>query len=344
MQTNERSSNSDNQPCHEEPDSDLRALFDRAAPPITHVDVDQLLAVAATSRSPWPSPIARDRASDSGSFETSTNPNRRRLIVTAKITASVLFLTGIVSTVLLLNVAGTNSVLADVQKALKKVRSATYTVTQTVGDKPSETTRVMLLGNLARAERPDGTIFLADSKQKKMVQLIPSQSKAIITEGLPVPKNFSVLERLSILHRSAAEVQPGVPERDFNGKKISGFVVDTDGGKYSVWVDPEIKLPLRMERTARIKNSDEHGVLREQLSKEVWSDFVFNRKLDKSLFNLTPPKGYKVEVRTAKNDREEQKRRNLEQLQKAKEIFEKAKKDREKARASSKPGTPRQIM
>ena len=244
-------------------------------------------------------------------------PRRPRFAV--RVAAAILVGVGIGVTALLLNTAGEKPVFADVQKALGRVQTVTYTLTQKVADRPEETSKVMLLGrNLARAERPDSTVFIADFRAKKMVHLVPENKSAVVIEGLPTPPDFSVLQRLANLDKSAARVQPGVPERTINHKKVGGFVIDEkDGVQFSVWVDPETNLPLRMEREAKTRLQVD-GVVKEVALTEVFSDIVFNRKLDPKLFALTVPKDYTVEKRVVetvdeqKRAAEEQKRR-LEQ-------------------------------
>jgi hypothetical protein len=55
-----------------------------------------------------------------------------------------------------------------------------------------------------------------------------------------------------------------------------------NGHSGTVWVDQRTKLPIRFE-------FGEDG-------KEVWTDIVFDVPLDASLFNMTPPAGYKVDT------------------------------------------------
>jgi hypothetical protein len=55
----------------------------------------------------------------------------------------------------------------------------------------------------------------------------------------------------------------------------------------TVWVDPQTKLPLRIETVSR-----EDGVT----TTEITSIIAFDRPLDPALFDLTPPQGYEVET------------------------------------------------
>jgi hypothetical protein len=66
------------------------------------------------------------------------------------------------------------------------------------------------------------------------------------------------------------------------GKSGNGFKPEI-----TVWVDPQTKLPLRIETTSK----GEGGVT----VTEVYRDIVFDGPLDAAIFDMTPPDGYRVE-------------------------------------------------
>ncbi len=160
----------------------------------------------------------------------------------------------------------------------------------------------MLLGSkLCRAVQPDGTITILDIDQRTMVRLLPAERKAIVMEGLTVPDGFNVLELLANLNRNASRQQRVVPDRSFDGREAEGFVVRLDKLSYNVWCDKTTHLPLRLESERKLILRDHAGTEREQAIREVWREFVFNGKVDKSLFSLTPPHDYSVEKQVASN-------------------------------------------
>ncbi len=182
--------------------------------------------------------------------------------------------------------------------------------------------------------QPDGTITIVDLAERTIVRLLPAQKKAVVMEGLTVPDGFNVLGLLANLNRHASRQQRVVPDRKFDGREAEAFAVQLDKLSYNVWCDKTTHLPLRLESERKLILRDKAGAEREQAITEVWSDFVFNGKVDKELFNLTPPPDYQVEKQTANNGpaalSAEQK--------KAIDAYEKAKKaiaDRKKAK---KPG------
>ncbi|MCA9193278.1 MAG: hypothetical protein KDB03_16015 [Planctomycetales bacterium] len=201
---------------------------------------------------------------------------------------------------LLLCLWGDKSALAQVQDALKRVKTASYTMTQTVGDQPPRTWNVMLLGNnLCRVDQPNGIYLVFDLAAKKMVDVNPGESKALIIENLAVPNDYNVLAMLTELNRSAAKEQPGLPIREIGGVTAVGIVVEDSGITYNAYVDPKTNLPLEMEGERMVSFPDGQGGVKEQLVKELWTTFIFDEPLDEKLFSMQLPEGYSVEIRQA---------------------------------------------
>jgi outer membrane lipoprotein-sorting protein len=215
---------------------------------------------------------------------------------------------------------GEATALAQVAKALRQVNSATYILTQRVGDQANEITKVSLRDGVSRAERPDGSVLVFDPKRKRLLRLNPATKTGTLLEGATLKDGFDVASFFSDLRKHAAKVQPSVADREFDGKRAKGFVVDATGVEYNVWIDPDTSLPLQFqsERKQKIRGADGHET--EVVVKETWSRFRFNEQLDAALFDADPPTGYAIEVRQLE-DREkqldEQRRRSQEELRKA---------------------------
>lgn len=112
--------------------------------------------------------------------------------MSTKVAAVLLLATPVAAMLLLLGPGGTKAELAVVQKALEHVKSATYTVTVAVDDRPGEKVKVMLLGsNLCRAVQHDGTITILDLGQRTMVRLLPAERKALVMEGFALPVKWT---------------------------------------------------------------------------------------------------------------------------------------------------------
>lgn len=309
-------------------DCDLAALFVRTMPAIPAVNLEAMFARGGTGATIQGTESAC-RPLDIAVPSTSVSPfsyfNRRRVLMT-RVAAVLLLGAGILTAWFWFGPGGTNSALAQVQKAVEKAKSATYTVTLTIDDQPSQKYRVMVLGkNLMRTELPDGSISLLDSSQKKVVQLFPKESKAVIIEKVGFPSDFSLLSLLNDVTRYSAREQPGVPDKKFKGRETIGFVVEVDHLKLNVWVDKKTELPVLFESERKQQVPDGAGGVGEQVIKQVWSDFVFGAALDKNLFNLTPPEGYAVERRSFVSGAEAdlaEKARKIDLAEKARKIKE----------------------
>lgn len=229
---------------------------------------------------------------------------------------------------LLFNLWGGDALFAQVQNALKDVKTATYEVTQTVGDQPEQAWDVKVLGkNLCRVDQPNGTYLVFDVARRTMMEVNPGDSQVRIIENLPVPKDYNVLAMLTDPAKFAASEQPGVPNREIGGVAAVGFVIEENGAVYNVWVDPKTKLPLEMEAERKVSLPDGEGGVKDQVVKEHWSNFSFNKQLDEKLFTLQPPEGFTVAIEQARTNKpSEQKNRALRAVEQAKAKIEAAKK------------------
>lgn len=325
-------------------DADLRLLFDRSIPPFSRVDVDRVMKDAMLTEpvlkvgSNETSRNSQDFVAESGancelktktlggvaSVASSETILNRRMIMLKRI--GVLGVCAVsVCFVLVFALWSENTVLGQVQDALKKVRTASYVVTQTISDQPPVTWKVKLLDeNLGRAESKDRYVVF-DVKAKKMMDVNSAESKVLITEDLDVPKDFNILTKLMNLKASAAAVQTTVPDREFGGESAKGFVISDQEVQYSVWIDPNTNLPLEMERVPNQGDPNAPPIV------EKWSGFRFDEPLDKALFAFETPQGYSVETRkAAANSVEAQRKKAEEELQRAAEARKKINEDKAK--------------
>ncbi|MCA9210516.1 MAG: hypothetical protein KDA55_19295 [Planctomycetales bacterium] len=193
---------------------------------------------------------------------------------------------------LFLGLWGGNSVLAQVQDAIGKVATASYTVTHTTGEHQELTWTVKVLGGgLCRVEQPNGIYLIFDVKGKRIMEVDPHESKVRITQNVPVPRNFDVISTLSNVKALAVERQPMLPNREIDGKNATGIIIEENGVQFDVWIDPATHLPLEMRRRGTPNRENASPVA------ETWSDFHFDEPLDKSLFAFEVPRGFAVDTR-----------------------------------------------
>ena len=224
----------------------------------------------------------------------STPSPNRRLIMTLRIAAGVVVLAGITTVVSWLMPAdvGPSIAFADVQEQLAKVKSVSFTLINRTTGKPETKTYVRILeGNRSRVELPNNEIHIFDFKKRRMLRLDTQKKKADLTTGMNFKGIRNALDQF--LGISKMESIGDLPDKKITGKTAKGFVVDERGQKVKVWIDPDTKLPLRMEMV----NSSTQiiaGVKQEIEVHEILTDFVYDKKFDENLFDTTPPADYVV--------------------------------------------------
>ncbi len=135
-------------------------------------------------------------------------------------------------------------------------------------------------------------VNISDFPAGKMVSLVPDEKTAIVMnlKGAPPEKlnqdQFQKLRELLVESRNAKDEQyQRIGEKEIDGKKAVGFRLDTPAATTTLWGDPKTGDPVRIE-------SAWSGIPGTEVT---MSKFEVNVVLDKSLFDLTIPAGYKVQ-------------------------------------------------
>jgi outer membrane lipoprotein-sorting protein len=134
-------------------------------------------------------------------------------------------------------------------------------------------------------------VNVSDLAQGKMMTIMPAEKKVMIMnlKGAPgkmTQNNFDRLRELLADSRDAkAEQYERLGEKEIDGKKAVGFRLDSPEALVTLWGDPATGNPVRIENVWS-------GIPRTEV---VMTDFQINVELKESLFDLTPPEGYKVQ-------------------------------------------------
>ncbi len=190
---------------------------------------------------------------------------------------------------------------------------------------PEEERKVMILGSHLKREEvrittagdplpagekwgtgPKHYVMIYDAKSGKMIDLFPD------TKSYSIPRDLLGIDPESgNVYESKIEAAPefdfyqhirAVPvgkaeklsKRRIDGKLAAGFQIveqakrpkGTDTWTRKYWVDPETKLPVRIEISFRSTQP------RMVATDFVQRDFQFDAPLDESLFSTEPPEGY----------------------------------------------------
>ncbi|HNT35796.1 MAG TPA: DUF2092 domain-containing protein [bacterium] len=174
---------------------------------------------------------------------------------------------------------------ADVLEQLKTFRPYSWTDSIQYENKPALKMRVMKPSLSVRREiREDGSIYVFDLQAGKTLQLLPEKKYARLTVYTEdEPKQDPDL--LAMIGQLQDGTQQELGKRKIDGTMATGFKVPGGMTTWTVWVDPETCLPVRVELDQETKPR----------RKIVMSDFDFAPAFDESLFNMEPPEGYAVE-------------------------------------------------
>ncbi len=183
---------------------------------------------------------------------------------------------------------GSSTALAQVQESLKKVRTATYIVTVSSGDKSPMQWQVYLSEeNICRVEQPNGVYLVFDAAKKKLLEVNPQESKVRITEAVNVPDGFNVVAQLTRPELKLSKDSQSDQVKTIGSIQTKGFTLTDKQAHLNVWIDPTTDLPLLVER---FPLGSDVSVM------ETWSEFKYNLPLQSSLFSLDAPQGYQIEV------------------------------------------------
>jgi outer membrane lipoprotein-sorting protein len=223
---------------------------------------------------------------------------KRGLTVSLPLAAVVVVAAG-VSALLISRDSAADVSFAEVQAKVRETHTVNCKVTRVTVPTPKageRSTRLLIRGpDLVRDEGPDGGYTITDYSLHKSISVDRANKSARITEGINLP----TLNFYAMFRSIAADPTKTLPPREINGKKAVGFMVrppilegrsqqpsDPDT-QVAVWVDPQSRLPLRIEITSK----EPGGVT----VTEAMSDIVFDGPIDGALFDMAPPKGYRVE-------------------------------------------------
>jgi outer membrane lipoprotein-sorting protein len=135
---------------------------------------------------------------------------------------------------------------------------------------------------------PPAVITIVDTNQGKVLTLDPSAKLALLQDmKLDGDLQRSLRDRagnqVERLRAMAGKQGKPVGKRRIGDVEAQGFHLEEDGLAWTVWVDPERKMPLVMETTMHILDQDLPATM---------SDFQIDPKLADSLFSFEPPQGY----------------------------------------------------
>jgi outer membrane lipoprotein-sorting protein len=137
-------------------------------------------------------------------------------------------------------------------------------------------------------------VNIADFEAGKIVSIIPAEKRVILMtikgEGKKPPVSSNYFDRLRELlakrEQTAGAQYESLGEKQIDGKTAVGFRFDSPAATITLWGDPVTGQPLLIENLWS-------GVPRTEVK---MTKFEVGGTLAESLFDLTPPEGYKVQA------------------------------------------------
>jgi len=137
-----------------------------------------------------------------------------------------------------------------------------------------------------------GMVTIADWPAGKLEQIMPAMKRVMVMnfKGVEKDKKFqSQFEQLYDLLSKSRDAKEShyqrLGEKEIDGRHVVGFRYDTPAAMVTLWGDPKTGQPVRIE-------SVWSGIPQ---TEATMTDFQINVELKPSLFDMTPPAGYKVQ-------------------------------------------------
>jgi outer membrane lipoprotein-sorting protein len=209
--------------------------------------------------------------------------------------AAAIFLVcaGVALAVLLLNFNSSSVAFADVMKKVRESRSLTFTARASVSQLESAVKFWAVDDGRLRIEMgepgsPEHSIAIYDPRAGKGIILASSQKLAVVFssfEDLAKRQKGSddFVKMIHALRRLGDKPEKELGEREFEGRRLRGFVATQDRIAFTVWADPQGGEPVRIEYQP-LAGSDSMKV--------AFTDIRLDSPIDPASFDLKVPAGY----------------------------------------------------
>ncbi len=277
------------QPVPDRLDEATRALRDAPVPPGPPDDLAAATVAAVENRLAGAVPAERAR-----------RERRRRIMRYIGFGTATAATVGVATAAALLWFGDGRAVaLERVAEKVKRAESVTYVETQTLGGQAPIEMRFAVRGPLVRIDAGDAgrsTVLILDTKEKTGLMLAPP-AKAYRKIDKDGPGRIggpaggqSPVEALLALKDRKPE---STAEEKLDGKAVQRLTIKGDPkadppGDWVIWVDPKTELPVKMTYEGKTFAGG-----KEVPVTKVFEKFVWNAKLDDTLFEQKVPAGYK---------------------------------------------------
>ncbi len=175
-----------------------------------------------------------------------------------------------------------------------KARTARFEMTVRADGLPEQKMKALYMEpSRFRQELGLGLVNISDWKAGKMIGLNPNAKQATVMNIVNMPDDLkgqqqnhfdAIREALRDAAKDPGANVESLGEKMLDGRRVVGFRFFENPYPMTMWADPATQLPVRIEAT----------MIGPPKTSVVMHNYEFNVELDKSLFSLEIPKGYKV--------------------------------------------------
>ncbi len=186
---------------------------------------------------------------------------------------------------------GGTSAWAQAVEKLRNARSVTYSIIVSMEHLPEPMNKMPPMRmdymwkepGLLRMEAP-GTWGVMDIVRRKGISVMDAQRTYIEMDLSEIPEEQFIQQTggIEYMRRMPERAERELGEREFDGRRLLGFLCREQGMEYEVWIDPLTHDPVRVEMS--IPQADMRATI---------VDFRFDVELDDAIFDMTPPADYK---------------------------------------------------
>ncbi|HEY2253130.1 MAG TPA: hypothetical protein VGH74_18785 [Planctomycetaceae bacterium] len=176
--------------------------------------------------------------------------------------------------------------------AIVEAKSAKFEMEVEIQGQPKQTIQALFLAPGKYRQELPGAVNIVDLKAGKIMNVIASQKKVMIMNIKGEQKGQSSQDYFERLRELLAKSRDGKDEqykpigkKEIDGKQAVGFRLDSPAATVTLWGDAATGNPVRIE-------SLWSGL---PLTEVSMSHFEVDVDVKESLFDMTPPEGYKVQ-------------------------------------------------
>jgi outer membrane lipoprotein-sorting protein len=201
--------------------------------------------------------------------------------------AAVIALVSGVAAMLFLASRTNQLALGDVVKKIREAHTMSCSATVELPMTPQQPITMKMYINEAgrmRIESGQGMVQIFDHANGKILMLsINSKQATLATTG--AGRGEGAGNWIGAIKSLDTKNAKSLGEKEIDGQKAKGFLVNKEGRQFTFWADPETGAPVSIEVEVPMSG---------KFMNVVMNDFVLDATLDDALFSLVPPEGFNV--------------------------------------------------